>query len=127
MPGAAVPPGSGGSFLGTAAAAAAGVIGGSLLLDGIRSMMGHPGGAHAAFDAGTASGSPWSGSAADSPLAREAGLDDIGRTGGAEHSSGSYGLVGDDTDADDTDALQSGEDVGDFDDLGSGGDDLTDA
>ena len=30
----------GGSFLGTAAAAAAGVIGGSLLLDGIRSMMG---------------------------------------------------------------------------------------
>jgi len=127
MPGAAVPPGSGGSFLGTAAAAAAGVIGGSLLLDGIRSMMGHPGGAHAAFDAGTASGSPWGGSAADSHLAREAGLDDIGRTGGAEHSSGSYGLVGDDTDADDTDALQSGEDVGDFDDLGSGGDDLTDA
>ena len=127
MPGAAVPPGSGGSFLGTAAAAAAGVIGGSLLLDGIRSMMGHPGGAHAAFDAGTASGSPWGGSAADSHLAREAGLDDIGRTGGAEDSSGSYGLVGDDTDADDTDALESGEDVGDFDDLGSGGDDLTDA
>jgi uncharacterized protein len=34
--------GSGGSFLGTAASAAAGVIGGSLLLDGIRSMFGHP-------------------------------------------------------------------------------------
>src|SRR6516164_10635167 len=33
--------GSGGSFLGTAASAAAGVIGGSLLLDGIRSMFGH--------------------------------------------------------------------------------------
>jgi hypothetical protein len=32
--------GSGGSFLGTAASAAAGVIGGSLLLDGIRSMFG---------------------------------------------------------------------------------------
>ena len=33
--------GTGGSFLGTAASAAAGVIGGSLLLDGIRSMFGH--------------------------------------------------------------------------------------
>jgi hypothetical protein len=33
--------GSGGSFLGTAASAAAGLIGGSLLLDGIRSMFGH--------------------------------------------------------------------------------------
>ena len=43
----AAPPsfGSGGSFLGTAASAAAGVIGGSLLLDGIRSMFGH----HAGF------------------------------------------------------------------------------
>jgi uncharacterized protein len=40
--------GSGGSFLGTAASAAAGAIGGSLLLDGIRSMIGHhPGGASA--------------------------------------------------------------------------------
>jgi hypothetical protein len=33
--------GAGGSFLGTAASAAAGVIGGSLLLDGIRSAFGH--------------------------------------------------------------------------------------
>ena len=40
--------GSGGSFLGTAASTAAGVIGGSLLLDGIRSMFGdHLGGARA--------------------------------------------------------------------------------
>jgi hypothetical protein len=40
--------GSGGSFLGTAASAAAGVIGGSLLLDGIRSAFGHNlGGAYA--------------------------------------------------------------------------------
>src|SRR3984893_12867676 len=37
--------GMGGSFLGTAASAAAGVIGGALLLDGIRSMMGSHGGA----------------------------------------------------------------------------------
>jgi len=40
--------GSGGSFLGTAASAAAGVIGGSLLLDGIRSMFGHQLGAASA-------------------------------------------------------------------------------
>src|SRR5246500_716794 len=33
--------GSGGSFLGTAASTAAGVIGGALLMDGIRSMFGH--------------------------------------------------------------------------------------
>ena len=33
--------GSGGSFLGSAASTAAGVLGGSLLLDGIRSMFGH--------------------------------------------------------------------------------------
>ena len=45
--------GSGGSFLGTAASAAAGVIGGSLLLDGIRSMFGHHlGGASASAFAG---------------------------------------------------------------------------
>jgi hypothetical protein len=45
--------GSGGSFLGTAASAAAGVIGGSLLLDGIRSMFGHQiGGARASAFAG---------------------------------------------------------------------------
>ena len=44
--------GSGGSFLGTAASAAAGVIGGSLLLDGIRSMFGHHlGGASASASA----------------------------------------------------------------------------
>src|SRR5262249_36408093 len=43
-------PSAGGSFLGTAAAAAVGVVGGSLLMDGIRSMMmgHHGGGAHSA-------------------------------------------------------------------------------
>ena len=45
--------GSGGSFLGTAASTAAGVIGGSLLLDGIRSMFGdHLGGARASVARG---------------------------------------------------------------------------
>src|SRR6516165_5811449 len=69
---AGAPPAPGGSFLGTAAAAAAGVIGGSLLLSGIRSMMGSQQGAHAAFDpASGASGSaPWGSGAAGGELAR---------------------------------------------------------
>jgi hypothetical protein len=69
----------GGSFLGTAAAAAAGMIGGSLLLNSISSMFGHHGQASTAYDP-SAGQSPWGGnSAANSDLAREAGLDDIGR------------------------------------------------
>src|SRR6266508_3115463 len=70
---AGAPGAPGGSFLGTAAAAAAGVIGGSLLMSGIRSLMGNPQGAHAAFDpaSGASGSSPWSGSG---ELAREAGL-----------------------------------------------------
>ena len=75
------PMGMGGSFLGTAASAAAGVIGGALLLDGIRSMMGSHGGAHAALDPGGAS--PWSSESASGDLSRQAGLDDIGRSGDA--------------------------------------------
>src|SRR5262245_9800699 len=77
---AGAPGAPGGSFLGTAAAAAAGVIGGSLLMGGIRSLMGHRQGAQAAFDPSSeASGSsPWSGSGGGE-LSRGAGLDDIGR------------------------------------------------
>jgi hypothetical protein len=75
----------GGSFLGTAASAAAGVIGGALLLDGIRSMMGpgHHGAtlADPAFGASREHSSPWdSGSGGD--LARQAGSDDVA---GAAH------------------------------------------
>ena len=45
-PGYGAPPsGTGGSFLGPAASTAAGMIGGALLLDGIRSMFGHRAGA----------------------------------------------------------------------------------
>lgn len=108
--------GGGGSFLGTAAAAAAGVIGGSLLLSGIRSMMGY-GGHYGAFDSGYGTGlaSPWSGGGGGD-LARQAGLDDIGR--GQGRSAGLFdsddrddrtaGLIdtaeneaGDDSDVDD--------------------------
>ena len=126
-------PGPGGSFLGTAAAAAAGVIGGSLLLSGIRSMMGHHGGAaHAAIDPAGGGASPWSGGSSD--LARQAGLDDIGRGSGSRSDAGEgRGLLDRDAaqeaPADGTDDVryandaEGDEDLGDFDDSGDlGGD-----
>jgi hypothetical protein len=74
--------GSGGSFLGTAAAAAAGVVGGAVLMQGIKGLFGDSGSAHAkAFDPGLSGAnqsSPWSGGG---DLARDAGLHDIGRSG----------------------------------------------
>jgi uncharacterized protein len=79
------PPRPGGSFLGTMAASAAGMVGGSLLLNGIRSMMGHgtgPGtGGHSAFDqGGGGTNTPWSGGGGGGgKVAHDAGLDDIGR------------------------------------------------
>jgi uncharacterized protein len=102
------------SFLGTAAAAAAGMIGGALLLDGIRSMLG--GARHGPFaqtfqelNAGPGA-SPW-----NDDLARQAGRDDVGRPEGTPQ-----GLV-------DEQPLDPGEqdfaDDGGFDDgeLGDGG------
>jgi hypothetical protein len=71
--------GAGGSFLGTAAAAAVGMIGGSLLFNGIRGLMagGHP----AAFGSDALAAqpnSPWGNDASGSDLARAAGVDDVG-------------------------------------------------
>jgi uncharacterized protein len=122
----------GGSFLGTAASAAAGVIGGALLLDGIRSMMGqHPAahaasdpGTHAALDPGASASSPWSGDSSGGNLSHEAGLDDIGRTSGASDTRDSrYGLT-DDSGSDDAD-LDGADDADDggFDMDDGGGDD----
>lgn len=76
----------GGSFLGTAAATAAGVIGGSMLFNSLGSMFGG-GKAHAGTQSfgDTGRDTPW-GSARDSDMAREAGLNDIG--GGREDRSG---------------------------------------
>jgi hypothetical protein len=94
--------GQGGSFLGTAAAAAAGVIGGALLLDGIKSMMGQKQGAFGPLDSAKAgeARSPWGASASDSELAREAGVGDIGRDGSANaanaDTNSGYGLLNDD-------------------------------
>src|SRR5262249_55902385 len=73
-------PFGGGSFLGTAAATAAGVVGGSLLLNSIRGMMG---GHHQAFGdttvASDRASSPWS-DQSDSSMARDLGVNDISRT-----------------------------------------------
>jgi hypothetical protein len=80
----------GGSFLGTAAATAAGMVGGSLLLNSIRGMMG--GGQHHSFGdtAGRSGGvedrRPW-GDQTGGDLAKDAGVNDIGRSG--ERDAGS--------------------------------------
>jgi len=141
-------PSAGGSFLGTAAATAAGVIGGSLMMDSIRSMMGHRGGtAHAAYEpAGAGQGSPWGGNSTsgDNQMARDLGLDDIGRSsGGGGGAPRSYGVVDNDASenarneyvSDDDTSYAAGEennaneftDDSDFDDgggdFGGGGDD----
>jgi hypothetical protein len=110
------PAAGGGSFLGTAAAAAAGVIGGSLLLDGIRSMMGPGHGAFGiadpAFGAGRELNSPWD-NTGGGDLARQAGINDIGR----HHEGGGAGLF--DAAAADDDAADQSQDAGGFDDSGS--------
>jgi hypothetical protein len=94
MPPQPEPQARGGSFLGTAAAAAAGVIGGSMLLDGVRSMTGgHKSGGFGIADQANAAGrdsggSPWgsgsgAGGSGGGDLARQAGLDDVSRSGSA--------------------------------------------
>jgi hypothetical protein len=131
-----------GSFLGTAAAAAAGTIGGSLLLDSIRGMMGHHqgiGGSGSMPSSALAGepGSPWATApSGGGNLAREAGIDDIGRH---DQGGGSQGQAAHDSDqrfADDDDTQQAGDadyqddddyqDEGDFDsdsdDFDGGGD-----
>jgi hypothetical protein len=107
----------GGSFLGTAAASAAGLIGGAMLLNGIRSMFtpSHGGLGAGAFDPGASGGpTPWGGGASDSPLARDAGLDDIGGSRGAASDQGRHaGLFGgDDNDTGDADAGNPDDDLG---------------
>jgi hypothetical protein len=91
--------GGGGSFLGTAAAAAAGAVGGSLLLNGIRSMMG---GTHQAFGdtAGVDRAASPSSDESNSSLARDAGIDDIGRSGHQADDSSRAGLLDQGSDQD---------------------------
>jgi uncharacterized protein len=129
------PAAPGGSFLGTAASAAAGVIGGSLLLGGIRSMMGPGHGAFGLADPASGAsrepGSPWDNSGGGD-LARQAGTDDIGRDahtgGGGDSGSGLFGNTaaadGTDAQADQTD--ETDQDLTAIDDSDSdfGGDDF---
>jgi hypothetical protein len=120
--------GGGGSFLGTAAATVAGVVGGAMLLNGIRGMMG---GGHQAFasdydrlpqaaQGSAAQGSPWdSGSSGGGDLARDAGLGDIGgghRAASNDDSSRSSFFGGNDDQAvqGDDGSFDTG-DAGDFD------------
>ena len=124
--------GGGSSFLGTAAATVAGVVGGAMLLNGIRSMMGP----HQSFagDYDHAGGlphgsSPWD-SGGDhggsdhggSNLARDAGLGDIGggNRAAAYDDQNQSGFVNDDA-CDEPDD-QSGDDDFDAGDMGDGGD-----
>jgi uncharacterized protein len=89
-------PGRGGSFLGTAAAVAAGAIGGGLLLSGIRSALGGQSGQggqdkgpfSGAFDKLTGNKSAASGSG---DLARDAGLGDIDKSGGGGFGAADLG------------------------------------
>jgi len=118
------PFGGGGSFLGTAAATAAGFIGGSLLMNGIRGMMGG-GHHHQAFgDSSVASASstsnPWGGDQSNSSAARDLGVNDIGLA--SDHADDSGRRTGlfdtasnDDNDRDDMDM--------DFDNSGGDSDD----
>lgn len=110
------------SFLGTAAAAAAGVIGGSMLLHGIQSLMG--GSQAAAF--GSPMGSqdrqtPWgTDDASRSDMAREAGLNDIGNSGGGGREAQRAGLFDDNT-RDTDDSGDDDFDVADSGDFGGDG------
>lgn len=121
-------PGGGGSFLGTAAASAAGMIGGSLLLGGIRNMLGGQkagpfSGAFNHLSSGGA-GSPGSGGGGSGELSHQAGLDDIGRSpsggGGETTRAGLFGGGDEQEDDQYSDDDQNG-DEGDDGDYGDDG------
>lgn len=120
----------GGSFLGNAASTAAGVIGGSLLLNSIRSMFGNQAGSLGSKSSGGAAGestSPWSKTADPS-----AGTNDLGRDRGADKAGDQADDAGNDpsgdvesvADTDDEYNADDGDEPGDddFDDADSGDD-----
>lgn len=114
-------PSSGGSFLGTAAASAVGVIGGAMLFNSIGSLFGNHTSGSAFADVpqgGSALSSPWDNSAAGGDLSRDAGLNDIGggqnNFGGFDNANQSAGLfdAGNDLDNNDVDLSDNGGDLG---------------
>lgn len=115
------PMGGGGSFLGTAAAAAAGMVGGSLLLGSIRSMMGgsqHGFGDQAGLGDRAGSQNPWS-DQSGGDLARDAGVNDIGSSANHADDNSRSGLF--DSASNDDDADQDDPDL-DSDSFGGDGD-----
>jgi hypothetical protein len=103
--------GRGGSFLGTAAAAAAGMVGGSLLMNSLSGMMG--GNKHGFGDSANAgeSKSPWSSDSSGGDLGKQAGVNDIGNS--SAQRSGSYDQAQADIDQD----QDQDQDDGDYDDM----------
>jgi hypothetical protein len=119
------PQAGGGSFLGTAAAAAAGDVGGGLLLNSIRSMMGGQAHASSFGDSGGLGGShsPWGGGdQSGSNLARDAGVTDVGSQHGNTSQNSSFDQAqadadqDQDQDQDDDDNDEMDMDSDDFDD-----------
>jgi hypothetical protein len=128
-PGGSNPGGGGGSFLGTAAATAAGVIGGSMLMNSMRGMMGGGGHQQSFGDTANSSKSPSDNNQSGSnqsggDLSRDAGLNDVGKTANNNDTSrqsladnSSYDQNNDDDhddDDDDYDGDDSGSDDSDF-------------
>ena len=114
--------GGGGSFLGTAAATAAGMVGGSLLLNSIRSMMGgsRSGFATPSALAGTGSSqNPWS-DQSGSNLARDAGINDVGSSTDRGDGASRAGLF----DSASNDDQAAGDDDDDRDDMDLDSDDF---
>jgi hypothetical protein len=125
--------GGGSSFLGTAAAAAAGMIGGSLLMNSIRGLGGGFGGGLGGNQqtltdtSGGDRASPWSNNSgsndSNSNLARDAGVNDIGKNAGADNGQHQNSFDQAQADADqDQDQDDDDFDNGDF-DGGFGSDD----
>lgn len=118
------PGGGGGSFLGTAAATAAGVIGGSMLMNSIRGLMGGGSQQQSLGNTADAAGKmPWDNSQSSGNLARDAGVNDVGKSGGdSSQRQSSYDQAqadadqDQDQDQDDDDDYDSGDvDDGDSD------------
>jgi hypothetical protein len=114
-------PPAGGSFLGTAAATVAGVVGGALLMNSFRGMFGGHGAGQGAFDSGSA-GTPWGSDASGSGLARDAGIDDIGSGGGGSGAQPAGLFDSAQNDSGNSDFSDDADDGG-FDLGGDGGDD----
>jgi len=100
----------GGSFLGTAAASAAGVIGGALLLDSVRSMFG--GGP--AGQAAAATGESGAGGRDTASLGEQAGVNDVDQHGAENHGLFDTAQYDDADYFDDSSDFDAGGDFGDF-------------